>query len=106
MTPICPAFDRDTRDAMLIGERLKAMCQDVIRRLTEEGFTSFRTVVVKVRFTDFETKTRAHTLAAPTNSAATLEFEALKLLLPFLDGRENPRRKAIRLVGVRVEKLQ
>ena len=98
-------FDRDTRDAMLIGERLKAMCTDVRRRLTEEGFTHFRTVVVKVRFADFDTKTRAHTLPRPTNSPAALEFEALKLLLPFLDSRENPQRKAIRLIGVRVEKL-
>ena len=98
-------FDRDTRDAMLIGERLKAMCQDVIRRLAGDGFVSFRTVAVKVRFADFDTKTRAHTLPRPTNSPATLEFEALKLLLPFLDSRENPQRKAIRLIGVRVEKL-
>jgi len=30
----------------------------------------------------------------------------LKLLLPFLDGRENPRRKMIRLIGVKIEKLQ
>lgn len=99
-------FDRDTRDAMLLGERLKAMCADVMRRLREEGFMHFRTVVVKVRFADFETRTRAHTLARPANQPATLEFEALKLVLPFLDGRENPRRKLIRLVGVRIEKLQ
>ena len=99
-------FDRDTRDAMLIGERLKAMCQDVMRRLAGDGFVSFRTVAVKVRFADFDTKTRAHTLPQSANQPATLEFEALKLLMPFLDSRENPQRKAIRLVGVRVEKLQ
>ena len=98
-------FDQDTRDAMLLGECLKALCQEVIRRLTDEDFTHFRTVVVKVRFADFETRTRAHTLAAPVNSATTLEFEALKLLLPFLDRRENPHHKAIRLIGIRVEKL-
>jgi hypothetical protein len=34
-----------------------------------------------------------------------LEAEALKLFLPFLDRRENPQRKLIRLIGVRVEKL-
>lgn len=99
-------FDQDTRDAMLLGECLKAMCQDVTRRLTEEGFTSFRTVVVKARFADFETHTRTHTLQHAANSAAVLEREALKLLLPFLDRRENPRRQSIRLVGIRVEKLQ
>jgi len=30
---------------------------------------------------------------------------ALELLLPFLDDRENPRRRKIRLIGVRAEKL-
>ena len=98
-------FDRDTRDAMLIGECLKTLCREVMQRFTLDGFETFRTVVVKVRFADFETHTRAHTLRNAANSAATLEREALKLLLPFLDRRENPHRKAIRLVGVRVEKL-
>ena len=98
-------FDQDTRDAMLIGERLKALCQEVMKRFAREGFETFRTVVVKVRFADFETHQRAHTLRNAANSAATLEREALKLLLPFLDRRENPHRKAIRLIGVRVEKL-
>ena len=99
-------FAHDTRDSNLICESLKSMCRDVIRRLSEGDFLQFRTVVVKVRFADFETHTRAHTLAAPANALSTLEFEALKLLMPFLDSRENPRRKLIRLIGVRVEKLQ
>jgi len=99
-------FDRDTRNAMLIGECLKKLCQEVMRRFTREGFETFRTVVVKVRFADFETHTRAHTLRSAAGSAAALEREALKLLLPFLDGRENPHRKLIRLVGVRIEKLR
>lgn len=99
-------FDRDTRDVTLIGERLKTLCQEVMTRFAREGFETFRTVVVKVRFADFETHTRAHTLRTAAGSTAVLEREALKLLLPFLDGRENPRRKAIRLIGVRVEKLQ
>jgi len=98
-------FDRDTRDAIFIGERLKELCEGVMRRFSSDGFESFRTIAVKVRFADFETKSRARTLAKPTNAPATLEFEALKLVLPFLDGRENPRRKRIRLIGVRIEKL-
>jgi nucleotidyltransferase/DNA polymerase involved in DNA repair len=98
-------FDRDTRDAMLIGERLKALCQEVMRRFARDGFETFRTVVVKVRFADFETHQHAHTLKNAAGSAAVLEREAWKLLLPFLDSRDNPRRQAIRLVGVRVEKL-
>jgi len=59
-----------------------------------------------VRFADFETHTRARTLPQPAETVAALEFEAWKLLLPFLDRRENLKRKPIRLIGVRIEKLQ
>ena len=76
-----------------------------IHRLHREGFQAFRTVVLTVRFADFETKSRARTLALPTDDAATLHREALKLLLPFLDRRDNPGLKLIRLLGLRVEKL-
>lgn len=31
--------------------------------------------------------------------------EAMRLFMPFLDRRENPQRKLIRLLGVRLEKL-
>lgn len=65
----------------------------------------FRTVVITIRFSDFETKTRSHTLHNPANDLKTLEFEVMKLILPFLDKRLNPRKKLIRLIGVRVEKL-
>ena len=99
-------FDQDTLDAIFIGDRLKDLCQEVMQRLSAEGFRQFRTVVVKARFADFETHTRAHTLPQPADSVAALEFEAWKLLVPFLDRRENPKLKPIRLIGVRVEKLQ
>jgi DNA polymerase IV (DinB-like DNA polymerase) len=98
-------FSKDTKDLHYVMERLRALAKVVHRRLQTSGFTQFRTVVVMVRFHDFETKTRRKTLAAPTSSAEVLEFEGVKLLLPFFDKRENPKSKAIRLVGVRVERL-
>jgi DNA polymerase IV (DinB-like DNA polymerase) len=98
-------FLRDTLDSQVLMEHLKVMARDVLARLSEAGYSSFRTVVITVRFADFETKSRAHTLREPTNLLKQLEAEALKLFLPFLDRRENPQRKLIRLIGVRVEKL-
>lgn len=98
-------FDQDTLDLAFIFERLWHMCRHVRRRLKAEGFGSFRTVVLTVRFADFDTRSRAHTLARPSDSLRVLSFEAMKLLVPFLDRRENPGRKLIRLIGVRVEKL-
>jgi DNA polymerase IV (DinB-like DNA polymerase) len=81
------------------------MCRAILTSLRDEGFQSFRTVVVTVRFADFETHTRSHTLPEPAGSRRVLQFEAMKLLMPFLDRRENPQRKLIRLLGVRLEKL-
>jgi len=99
-------FEHDTRDVQFLSERLRALCQDVINRLTAEGFTHFRTVVLTVRFADFETKSRSHTLPSPAGHLRVLEAEATKLFLPFLDERENPHGKLIRLIGVRIEKLE
>lgn len=56
-------------------------------------------------FADFETKSRSHTLATPANDLRSLQAEALKPLLPFLDRRENQQGKLIRLLGVRLECL-
>lgn len=98
-------FPDDTLDSNFIFPRLSALCEGVMARFREGGFTSFKTIVLTARFADFDTKTRSHTLVDPANSLATLRFEAMKLFMPFLDNRENPRRKRIRLIGVRVEKL-
>ncbi len=98
-------FAEDTLDLEFLFERLWAMCQGVLNSLKKDGFLTFRTVVVTVRFADFATHTRSHTLPHPINSWRSLQFEAMKLFMPFLDRRENPHRKLIRLLGVRLEKL-
>jgi DNA polymerase IV (DinB-like DNA polymerase) len=99
-------FEQDTLDSRFLVRELTVLCQGVIDRLRRESFTDFRTLVLTVRFADFDTKSRSHTLPEPAADVAVLQREALKLLMPFLDRRENPRRKLIRLLGVRVEKLQ
>lgn len=98
-------FEKDTLDANFIIEHLRRMCESVFESLKKEDFSSLQTVVIAVRFFDFETKTRTHTLPSPVNSLDVFQFEAMKLLMPFLDKRENPRGKFIRLIGVRAEKL-
>lgn len=98
-------FETDTLDAAFILERARLLGEAVFRRLGREEFASFRTAVITVRFADFTTLTRSHTSTRPCSSARGLHGEALRLLLPFLDRRGNPKRKRIRLIGVRVEKL-
>ncbi|MCL6621126.1 MAG: DNA polymerase IV [Syntrophobacterales bacterium] len=98
-------FATDTLEADFLCRRLWHLCHQARRRLLAEGFQGFRTVVLTVRFHDFQTVTRTHTLPEATASGRRLRAEALRLFLPFLDRRENPHRKAIRLLGVRLEKL-
>jgi DNA polymerase IV (DinB-like DNA polymerase) len=98
-------FPEETEDSDFVSEQLGALCRDVFIRFRESGFRGFRTVAITVRFADFETKTRCHTVRKPIATNELLESEAFKLLLPFLNARENPQNKKFRLVGVRVEKL-
>lgn len=98
-------FARDTKDLEFIFQHLWGLCREVYRRFSGEGFKTYRTVVVTVRFADFDTFTRSYTLPQPAGTLRTLIFEAMKLLMPFMDRRENPKYKLIRLIGVRVEKL-
>lgn len=98
-------FESDTLDSHTLFTQLDSLARGAMGRLTLEGFQAFRTVVLTVRFADFETKSRAHTMPVPSNDHGVLKREGIKLLMPFLDRRENPHRKRIRLLGVRLEKL-
>ena len=99
-------FDEDTLDSLVLVEQLSQLGDGVFASLVEEGFEACRTVAITVRFSDFTTVTRAHTFADPVRDVSVIRRELIKMLLPFLDHRENPRRQRIRLLGVRVEKLR
>ncbi len=98
-------FPKDVRDAAELTRVIAATAESVFRSLRAGGFRNFRRVTVTVRFADFTTRNRSRTLPEPADSEGTLRFEAMKLFLPFLDARENPKRKAVRLLGVRAELL-
>ena len=100
----------------MLEAALGALAADVHANLCHEiaagaPFTSFRSVGITVRFADFSTKTRIVTLKAPESASAAdaaevITFQTLRLFMPFLDRRENPQHKAIRLLGVKVERLE
>lgn len=98
-------FQYDTLNSLYIGEVFDNICKDVFRRFLDSGFKTFKTVGITVRFYDFETKTTAKTLKKPSSSEKEFKMETLKLLLPYLDKRKNPRKKLIRLIGAKLEKL-
>jgi len=98
-------FERDTLDRTFVTERARTLANTVFRRSQAEGVVGFRTVTVTVRFANFVTTSRSHTVKGSMTTEAELTRTALELLDPFFDARENPRRRLIRLIGVRVEKL-
>jgi DNA polymerase IV (DinB-like DNA polymerase) len=98
-------FEHDTLDPAFVLERARVLAHGVFERFDRQGFTAFRTVTVTVRFADFRTFTRSHTPREPLTTENALYTGAVRLLLPFLDHRENPRQKKIRLIGVRAERL-
>jgi len=98
-------FEIDTLDATFVLERARALARTVWRRLEGHGFRGCRTITVTVRFENFLTFARSRTGREPCASEETLCSTAIELLLPFLDERENPRHRKLRLIGVRAEKL-
>lgn len=98
-------FETDTKDPTFLLDYMHRLCNSVWAKLHEEGFHTCRTIVLTVRFSDFTTVTRSHTVATPVETERTLYAEGMKLFLPFLDRRDNPQGKRLRLVGLRVERL-
>jgi DNA polymerase IV (archaeal DinB-like DNA polymerase) len=104
-------FEEDTCSQPIVTERLDCMAERIIAKLKDKSFTAFRTLTVTVRFADFQTTNRSRTLKESIrigdedHALRRLKEEALSLMLPFFDARENPRGKAFRLIGLRVEKL-
>ena len=104
-------FEENTRSQSIVTGRLDVMAERIVTKLREKDLKGFRTVTVTVRFGDFQTSNRSRTIKdgirIDNHDDALRRFkeEALSLILPFFDARENPRGKAIRLIGLRVEKL-
>ena len=91
-------FARDLFRMDDLRVELLRMCDAVASRLNE-GATTGRTITVKVRFADFSTVTRSHTLDSRTRSARTIA-EVARRLLDQLDPA-----KGVRLLGVHVSQL-
>lgn len=98
-------FSADTRDMDAVLAVIREHAAEITATMKRKGFTAFKTVVLTVRFEDFTTATRSLTLDAPAASARPIVLAATKLLFPFFEKSGNPNGQAIRLVGVRVEKL-
>jgi DNA polymerase-4 len=83
--------DLRTRDAC--ARELLRLTDRVCERLRHAGLTA-RTITLKIRFADFETRTRARTLATPTDVSTVVLATARELL------EEFDVMRGIRLLGV------
>ena len=92
-------FERDLADPAAIDRELLRLAERVAERLRRGGWVA-RTIAVKLRFGDFETITRAQTLAEPTDVAQRIarEARALYAASPVVG-------RGLRLIGVRASGL-
>jgi DNA polymerase IV (DinB-like DNA polymerase) len=100
-------FSKNSLEPVFVHGVLQKLAEHVFLTFTKSDFTAFKTITITVRFSDFETKTSSKSFKEGIGKSGKKKFEieVLRLVLPFLDKRNNPRRKLIRLIGVRVEKL-
>jgi DNA polymerase-4 len=87
-------FGTDTSELELLESTLLRLSEMVARRLRDQRFEA-RTLQLKLRYSDFSTITRAHSLTAAT-AVDTEIFDAIRKL--FHDNYERGR--AVRLLGV------
>ncbi len=100
-------FNENSSNLLYITEEFEKILVDVFKRFKDSGFNKFKTITIVVRFSNFETKTSSKSFkeGIGLNAEKRLKLEGLKLLLPFLDKRNNPRGQLIRLIGARVERF-
>jgi DNA polymerase-4 len=93
-------FNEDTADVERLEATLARLSEMVGRRLREQGFYA-RTIQLKLRYSDFSTITRAHTL----DHATQLDTEIFQQARALLDENRKPR-STIRLLGVHASHLE
>jgi DNA polymerase-4 len=93
-------FAGDVDDPEIITKHLLALSDHVAARLRAAGWVG-RTVSIKIRFADFTTITRSRTRTEPTDVGREIYEVAMSLYEAL-----GLQRARLRLVGVRMEKLQ
>ncbi len=95
-------FDRDlhaVRDRAELSRIFTDLCQRVAQDLQRKGYVG-KTIGIKLRYEDFKTATRDHTLSVATSDAVLIRHTAGQCL------KRVPLDKRLRLLGVRVGTLQ
>lgn len=94
-------FDKDTRDVRLLKNRLKAFAEEIYEGLVQSGRMGM-TVVLKVKYFDFEQITRSQTLG---HEPAGPE-EIYRVAVTLLEQKTKAGKKAVRLIGLGISGLK
>ena len=92
-------FQKDIKDWQAIAKTLALLTREVVSDMQDSGYKA-RTVTIKIRFSDFETKTRAKTLTDYTDSEEEMRKAAFACL------KRIDLNKRVRLIGVRANNLE
>lgn len=92
-------YSEDLLDLEQIRAEIERMARQAADWLARKDLLA-RTVIIKVRYSDFSTVTRSHTAALPTRDAGDIVERALALL-----ARTGAGRRPIRLLGAGVHGL-
>lgn len=92
-------FQQDIRDWQTIARHIAGLVREVISDMKGSGYRA-RNVTLKIRFSDFETVTRAKTLPDPSDSEEEIRKAAFECL------KRVELKKRVRLIGVRAAKLE
>ena len=93
-------FGKDTKDRSLLKATLRYLSERVGTELRQRGKQT-RCVTLKLRYADFTTITRRHTLRQSENSDQTIFDTGLQLLKRTLSAEKQP----VRLIGIGVSNL-
>jgi DNA polymerase-4 len=93
-------FERDVTDWQVLAKTLVALVKESVQDIRERGYRC-RNVTVKVRYAGFETHTRALTLPGFSDDEMVIRKAAFDCL-----GRFDLKRRSVRLIGVRLARLE
>jgi len=93
-------FPKDTKDIAWLKSQLERFSKEIFAGLKESGYAG-RTVVLKVKYFDFEKITRSHTLAHPP---AGWE-EICRVAVYLLEKKTSAAQKPVRLLGLGISGL-
>jgi DNA polymerase-4 len=92
-------FQVDVKDWQTIAKALAALAKEVVDDIKDHGYRA-KTITIKIRFSDFQTFTRAKTISDYTDSEEEIRRAAFTCL------KRIELNKRVRLIGVRASSLE